>query len=246
MLDKHLKNNKEELNKEYYTELKELSRKESEAIEAIERGLKGKESQAKKLNDLFAKHKGWLGKRQSLVSFKEPVVILMRNHMIDEFYENATKGKMSYVHSNGETQYIILDPRYIRSLPYAGKVIRYYLCHEDYPLPLPESPALSAEKFNMAIERISTIEKEWKAKEFKMKGEMWWKIFGGIAMLIGAIALANMLGMGDWILRIINRGGDNPPTEEIGRAVTTIGESILIWFNLRWGEIKKRELMTLI
>lgn len=150
-------------------------------------------SQATRINNLFKKQKSIIGTQQSIATFKEPVLILMRNNMKSEFYENATIGKFEYTHSNGEEMYITLDQHFQYTFDYAGRNFRGYICHENYPFPLPHDPLITAELKKISDEKILNDYRKWLAEEWKAKGDLWWKVLGGIAICIGAYALFRLL-----------------------------------------------------
>lgn len=150
-------------------------------------------SQAKKINTLLQMQKGMLGRQQRLVNFKQPCLMLLRNNKKAEWYENATIGKFEYTHSNGEDMYITLNRHFLQTLDYAGKEIQIYICHEDYPFPLPHEPLITAELKKISDEKILNDYRKWLAEELKAKGDMWWKILLGIAIIGGVYVLYRML-----------------------------------------------------
>lgn len=150
-------------------------------------------SNAERIDILLKKQKTKLGEVQALAKFKQPCMILMRNNKRAEYYENATTGKFAYTHSDGEEMEITLDRHFIQTLPYAGKDIDIYFCHEDYPFPLPHPPLITAKMFKLVTEKILNDYRKWIAEEFKAKGDMWWKILIGIAAILLAYGVIKLL-----------------------------------------------------
>lgn len=128
-----------------------------------------RDSQATRRRIIFKVYKKLLGRKQALADFQEPCLLLMRNSTKDEWYENATGGKFNYKHSDGEERFILLDPRFLRSIEYAGKTFKAYVCHEDIPTPLPENPTVTAELMAIMYEKVLNDIKKWKVEEAKAK-----------------------------------------------------------------------------
>lgn len=148
--------------------------------------------QKKRLETLILKKKATLGTIQGLTNFKEPVGFLIRRNREIEFYENLTGDRFNYEHSNGEERYIELSINQLE-FPYAGKKVRTYIMQEDNRYPLPNQPILEAERIEIAIEKVSNDFKKWSAKEWEAKGDYWWKIALGIAVVIGVYVLAKLV-----------------------------------------------------
>lgn len=150
-------------------------------------------SQATKRRNLIRKFKGLWREYKDVANYKEPALILMRRHGNDEIFEDATKGEFVYKHTDGEERTITLKPTFLRNLPYGKKTIKYYLCHEDFPLPLPEDPVITAETVGIGIDKTLNDVKKWKTKEMSEKTKMFWTIATGIALVIGAVTFYKML-----------------------------------------------------
>lgn len=150
-------------------------------------------SQAERINTLFKKHKSMIGDQKATAKFKEPILILMRNNKKAEFYENATIGKFEYTHSNGEDMYIQLNRHFLQTFPYGTSEFIGYICHEDYPYPMPHDALITAEMKKIQEEKILNDYRKWTAEEWKAKGDLWWKILIGIAAILLAYALFRML-----------------------------------------------------
>lgn len=173
-------------------------------------------SQATRINTLFKKEKALIGSMKKAANFKEPALILMRNNRKAELYENATTGKFEYTHSNGEDMNLTLDRHFLITIPYGQKEILTYICHEDYPFPMPHNALITAEMMKIAMEKILNDYRKWTAEEFKAKGDMWWKIGAAIAVCIIAYALYKMFT------------GNEPTTvaQETVTAVKVINETV--------------------
>lgn len=154
-----------------------------------------KEIQVKQRKLLFKKTKNLLRAHISLVEFDEPVGILLRRNRRAEFYEGLKKGKFSFRHSDGTERFIMLDPRYLQIMPYGMKStgMAGYIMHEDFPTPIPEDPVLTIEQSGEALEKVMNDVRDLRAKEYRAKGEMWWKILLGVAILGAVYVLYGML-----------------------------------------------------
>ena len=159
----------------------------------METNLHKNQSRARRIRLLLKKRKGLIGTYQDTKDFEEPCLLLMRRSRKVEFYEKATQGKFIFEHSDGQERAIELNPQFIHTFDYGKRDFRGYVCHEDYPTPLPDIPVVSAEMYQLGIEKTLNDIKKWKAEEMKGIGEMWFKIRLGIAIVIGVLALAKML-----------------------------------------------------
>lgn len=152
-----------------------------------------KKSEAKQIRKLFSKHKKLIRTYKRTVDFKEPILILMRKAGKAEFYEKATSGEFNYVHSDKTNRTIILNTRQLQVFDYGNKTFKGYICHEDFPTALPDSPTLNSEMFTIAVEKTLADIKKWKAEELKQKGQFVWKLLIGIAAIILAYAMYKLL-----------------------------------------------------
>jgi len=176
-------------------------------------------SRASKIKTLIKKNKGIFKDKESMVSFKEPVLMLMRRSRNVEIFEDASKGKFIFKHSDGKNREIYLEPSSQVSMDYARRKVRMYWCHEDFPLPLPENPLLTAETVNMIVEQsmIDTKRLDERNAEIRMKNV---KMF--LMMLFGIIGAIILWKFAPDILRFIGIGSK----EVVNQATTTIQENI--------------------
>lgn len=151
------------------------------------------ESRARRINNLFNKYEKWKKVKYETEPFKEPIMEFARRSGDVEFYENATAGMFKYTHSDGTERFIILNPSKKLKFGFADKMYRGYWCHEDFPVALPDIPSTTAEQVNIVVEKSIYDIKEFETKALKARGEMWWKIALGVAVIIVAIALFVML-----------------------------------------------------
>lgn len=155
---------------------------------------------------MFKVYKGFLKKKQSLAEFDEPIMILMKNSGKVEFYENATGGKFIFQHSSGEERFIILDQRFMNNFDYGGNSFRGYVCHEDFPTPLPENPIVTTELVAIMYEKVLNDIKKWKVEEEKAK-----------ALKIKSWAILLAVAGGIFLLWIILK----PTPQQVADAVNT-------------------------
>lgn len=146
-------------------------------------------SQAERIKTLFNKHKRWMKTTYETAEFKEPIMFFERRSGEVEFYENATAGMFAYQHSDGTKRFIVILPTMIKKFGFADKRFRGYFCHEDYPLPLPQNPYITAEQVNLIVEKSLNDINKWKAKEIKAREGFWWAVLIGIALIILAIGV---------------------------------------------------------
>jgi len=152
-----------------------------------------KKQEAKRIGMLFKKHKKLFKSYYETASFKEPVLILMRRGNKADFLEKATAGEFEIDHSDGSKRVILLNPKNLQTFDYGSKTFRGYICHEDFPVALPEEPLVSSEMFNIAVNKTLNDIKKWKAQEIKAKTDFIWKAAMGIALVIAAYALYRLL-----------------------------------------------------
>ena len=122
---------------------------------------------------------------QDTVRFKEPAMILIRRNGMGEWYEGATSGRFVFQHSNGSKRYILLNRTNPIMMGYGNKPFRLYICHEDVPVPLPESPVISTQEFSAAIDKTHHDLQSERAKVYRAKGAM----LKSVAIIIGVIVL---------------------------------------------------------
>lgn len=151
------------------------------------------QTKAEKRRTLFKKYQKLFFAHQETAEFKEPILILMRRNNKAEFFENATQGEFTYQHSDGQERKIILTPKNMQTFDYGKKSFKGYICHEDYPLPLPEDPILTVETIQIVIDKALNDLKKWKAEEQRAFGEMIFKILAGLALIAAIFVLYKML-----------------------------------------------------
>lgn len=155
----------------------------------INKNITNKKSQATRIKDLFTKHRKYLQTTYQTAEFKEPIMFFERRSGEVEWHENVTAGLFGYTHSEGTKRYIVLTPSKQKKFGFANKKFKGYWCHEDYPLPLPQDPYMTSEQLNIIVEKSLNDINKWRAKDYKAKGDMWWKIGLAIAAIIAAAAL---------------------------------------------------------
>ena len=138
-------------------------------------------------------YKGKFKEYQDLANFQEPVMMFMRNSRKVEFYENVTTGFFHYTHTDGTVRKIKISPEFMHTFDYGKNNFKGYICHEDHPTPLPEKPVVTAEQFQWAIDKTQQDLMNHREKELTAKGDMWYKILIGIAIVIGVLAFAKMI-----------------------------------------------------
>lgn len=150
-------------------------------------------TEQQQLKVLFKKHRKIIRNIKKISQFKEPALILIRLSNKVEFYENAIGTEFNYTHSNGEETKIILDRSQQLTFDYGPHTFKAYICHEDEAMPYPHRPILYAQTLQTLLDKIMNDIKNWKAKEWEAKGNMWWKIGMAIGGIILAIAMYKLL-----------------------------------------------------
>lgn len=91
---------------------------------------------AERVGTLLAAEKKFLRIRERLVNAQDPIMFLERKNGTIELYKNV-KGQIFKVPGleEGQEKHIILGTQFQHQIPYAGKSIRTYWCHEDYAFP---------------------------------------------------------------------------------------------------------------
>lgn len=162
--------------------------------------------------------------KESLTSFKEPVLFLIRRNKNVEFFEDATKGNFIFKHSDGNTRETYLDVSGQLTFDYGKKKFRGYIIDEDNPLPLPENPRVNVDAINGIVEKATMDIKKLnlKGQEIKLKT---WKILG--FFILGAIILL-ILWQTHAFEKIIGMITGNPWVEnQIQKVVTPSIENII-------------------
>lgn len=186
-----------------------------EKIKEINENITKKISQATRRRIIFKTEKKLFKKKQSLSQFEEPILILLRQNGHAEFYENATGGKFYYTHSDKGERFIILDQSFLTTFDYAGNTFKGYICHEDFPTPLPENPIVTTELVAIMYEKILNDMKKWKIEEEKAKAlkiKSW-------ALLIGVIGGIFLL----WI--ILKPSGQGTIAQNITQNLTEVAKT---------------------
>lgn len=168
-------------------------------------------SEAKQRKSLFQKHKKVIGTEEKLADFKEPVALLIRNTGSAHIYENVTKGKFYFKHSDGEERFILITGNPF-NVPYGRKTFRMYVLHENHALPLPENPLITTEAVANMLEQALVSSAKFKATEWRGRTNFAKMIVWGIIGIILAMILWYILVPSD----------NNTPTQIIIQNVTTI------------------------
>lgn len=142
---------------------------------------------------IYKKYQKLMRQKEELADFKEPIVMLERRDGGVDFYEDAKQGEWEYEHSEGEYRIITLHPKFLKKFRYGKGFFKGYYCHEDYPFPLTADILCPIDTFTVAIEKALNDMRKWKAQEWEARGNFWWKVAGGIALLIGVYILYKML-----------------------------------------------------
>tara|TARA_B100001964_G_C14066601_1_gene523936 strand:- start:477 stop:941 length:465 start_codon:yes stop_codon:yes gene_type:complete len=143
----------------------------------------------------------------------------MKNTRKTEFFDNVTTGWFGFEHTDGNPRRIKLGPEFLMTFDYGKRTFKGYICHEDYPTPLPERPVVTAEQFQWAIDKTQQDLKDWKAKEYSAKGDMWYKILIGIAIVVAVLGFVKMI-VPDFLSGLFSFGGDKA-VEETTKVVTS-------------------------
>lgn len=159
-------------------------------IEVIE---EKKKQTAERRKILLRKHSKWYKSYYERSEFKEPVCFLMRRGKKVEWYEDVKAGEWVIEHTDGKPRTLFMDPIYIRSFDYGKQTFNGYIAHEDFPLPLPENPTLTAELTGIALEKTLNDIKKWKAEELRAQANFYKTIFYGVAILGVIYILYKML-----------------------------------------------------
>lgn len=149
-------------------------------------------SEATEKRILLKKYKKMMGEAQKLADFKEPTAILMRRSGQGEWYENVTKGKFNYNHSDGTDRFIIIKGKPL-DMKYADRSFKMYILHEDFPLPLPEDPLITTEEMANLLESALSSTAKLRAKEWSGKTNFVKMLVIGIAVIIAGIILYKIL-----------------------------------------------------
>lgn len=183
--------------------------------QTIETG-NNKKSNPERKRILFKKFSKWYKTQHEKAEFDEPIAIFMRRGRKTEFFENVKAGEWTLEHSDGTERTYIVDPSYIRIFEYGDTKFSGYIFHEDFPLPLPEDPTITAELMGIALEKTLNDIKKWKTEEIKAKGDFYWKIAMGIVAIIGMYILFRLL---------FPQAPEPVPTQTVAETAKTVVEN---------------------
>lgn len=136
---------------------------------------------------LFKKHKGLIRNYNDTANFKEPVLIVIRRSGKVEFYEDITTTHYDYTHSDGTERFFILERPL--SFEYGSKEFLGFICHEDIPLPLPQSPLITTEQITVLIEKTISDRNKYLAKQQELSNDRIIKYGIFVAICVGCYIL---------------------------------------------------------
>lgn len=151
------------------------------------------EEQIKKIHIIEKKVKGLIRAHRKTVQFKQPIVYYIRNNGNVEFYENVTGNTVELRTSDNEEMVYRLSPQKLLNFGGGSYTYKGYIIHEEEAIPLPHDPVLSVRMFTSVVEKLVNDIKNWRAKELEAKGSMWFKIGLGIAVIILAYMMYQMV-----------------------------------------------------
>lgn len=147
--------------------------------------------QQKQIKTLIKRTQGIIKDKENLAKFEEPVLWLIRRTGKVEYYPGIKTSQFEFEHSDGQNRILIIGPPLLH-FDYGKDTFSGYICHEDYPTPLPSDPLITTELVTILIDKTLNDMKKWKAEEWKAKGKFVWYILGGIAVIILAYAVLKM------------------------------------------------------
>lgn len=150
------------------------------------------QEQLKEVNKLIKSKKGLIKDYLKLKKATSPILLFMRRNGKATYYQNAKMGRYEFEHSDGTSRYIIIDKN-AHEVTAGDDTIKMYICHEDYPFPLPEEPLITTEMFNLIIEKTLHDKKEWETKLTQARSKMIWTIMIGIAILFALYMVYKMV-----------------------------------------------------
>lgn len=139
------------------------------------------DEEVKRLHILFKRNQKAIGNYKSLVSFEQPVLLLIRNGKV-EFYEGV-KGDTFRI-PDDEVGRIIRLGTNLLEFEYGKETFKGYICNVDEAFPLPQKPIVYAELMELIIRKIITNYKNLESSGSEMRKTMW-AIFG--MLILGAI-----------------------------------------------------------
>lgn len=147
----------------------------------------------KKIHTVLTKHRKLFTSYIDRVDFKEPLLFLARRNGKTEIYEGVTTGKHEFEHTDGSQRYILVSRANIQRMDYGKGEFSYFWCHEDFPLPFPNTGAYSTDEVVIALEKATHELEQLKAKPLNKYADTIWKTALGIAVIIAAYTFYKML-----------------------------------------------------
>lgn len=159
--------------------------RKGETEEEIKRKGVERKSRARRIQALLKRHEKWMKADIRTTQFKEPVMFFIRTSGEIEFYESVTAGLFEYKHSNGEQQFIIVNPTTQYKFGFADRKFRGYIAHENNPITGYPDPYITAEQVNIIVEKSINDMKKWKAEVLKeTQGIIKWVVYGIIGVIL--------------------------------------------------------------
>lgn len=127
---------------------------------------------AERIGAIFARQKKFLRSKEKLVNLPDPILFLQRSGGDWDLYNNVKDKEFKVPNlPDGVEKKIYLGRQYQEEIPYAGKIIRVYWCHEDWAYP-----------FKWSKPNVYTGT-NWQAIKDKVTEEQYKKM-GGIPMIL--------------------------------------------------------------
>lgn len=183
------------------------------------------QSRARRIRMLLKKNERVFKDKQVITDFKEPVLFLRRRSGDTEIYEDASKGTFVFRHSDGYSREIYLEPSTQGTMDYGKRKFKYYFCHEDYPLPLPENPQVSVDTINAIVEKSNLDMKKLNQKMSEMKLRTW-KVIGWFGLGLVLLFILYKTHAFDKIVGMVTGNPYTPSAGALAGGTGSVAETI--------------------
>lgn len=107
----------------------------------------------REIKNLLKVTKKVIGYKEELARFKEPVLLLLRRNGEVSIYHGVKDTQWQYEHTDTTMRVIFLNTAPY-NMPYAGETFKMWICHEDFPFPMPMDIMTTTEEVTTIIDKV--------------------------------------------------------------------------------------------
>lgn len=188
--------------------------------------LDGKEFDTEELRLVLKQIKKEVEEKEEMGKPEEPILMMIRDNMDVEIKEKVPSGDLKYERTDGMLAVTNLSNKKLLGFKWGDNVIRGWIAYEREGTALPVEPLYDSRIQLESYEAIVQNKKDFKAQEIKAKTGWINAIFGGIAILLLLLIIAQAF-FGIDIIGAIFGGGTPAPGPETTEIVTQTGQTLV-------------------